>query len=321
MHPLAPALLLLLLTACEQASTPSASPPEPAPQARPEPPPVRAEGQEHSEDPIETVRQEIANGEIPRSLPGRLEPEDQATLEGRIREQVAAGKPLSSLYRPAVTSPAFIATLGIGPDEVVADIGAGTGGLELALLEQGVPFGSIHAVDVSAESLDLLQLQLDAARLPGSERVAIVRSQPTDVELPAGTIDRALIINVSSFNAEQGEQGLSLRPEIAACLGTLAEAMKPGAELLAYYEAHVHGDGSVDPLLVEGVYDEGDTRPVPPQQRDGYVLFEYPAPSPAQRNHLHRFAFPYEQLGFEITSYEMIVVDGMTYTRIAARKP
>jgi hypothetical protein len=74
-------------------------------------------------------------------------------------------------------------------------------------------------------------------------------------------------------------------------------------------------------LLVEGVYDEGDTRLVPPQQRDGYVLFEYPAPSPAQRNHLHRFAFPYEQLGFEITSYEMIVVDGMTYTRIAARKP
>jgi SAM-dependent methyltransferase len=320
---LVPALLLLAL-GCSEAPPPQAPPlqappPPPAPSARPEPPPrpaaVGDDGEQHSEDPFETVRREIDRGEIPRSLPGILDPADQATLERRIRDRVAAGEPLSGLYRPAVTSPAFISTLGIGPDEVVADIGAGTGGLELALLELGLSFGTIHAVDVGTEGLDLLRFQLETAALPGRERVEI------DVRLPAASIDRALVINVSSFNAEQDEQGLRVDPRAEACLRTLAAALKPGGELLAYYETHVHGDGSEDPLLVEGIYTQGGVVPASPQPRDGYILFSYPDPHPAQLGYLRRFSFPYERLGFEILGHEMIVVDGMTYTRVSARKP
>ncbi len=83
--------------------------------------------------------------------------------------------------------------LGIGPGEVVADIGAGTGYLSRRLAQKVGPAGRVLAVDVQPEMLALLQ-NFDW-RL-GLSNITAVLGTTTNPQLPPASVDLAVMVDV-----------------------------------------------------------------------------------------------------------------------------
>lgn len=81
--------------------------------------------------------------------------------------------------------------LGLDPDDVVVDFGAGSGYLTVALARM-VPGGRVLAVDIQPEMLDLVHSKAD--RL-GLANVETVLATPTDPRLPDGAIDLVLMVD------------------------------------------------------------------------------------------------------------------------------
>lgn len=86
----------------------------------------------------------------------------------------------------------LLASLGLGPDDVVADFGAGSGYLTVALART-VPDGRVLAVDIQPEMLDLVRSKADAL---GLDNVDTVLATPTDPKLPDGGVDVVLMVDV-----------------------------------------------------------------------------------------------------------------------------
>jgi len=168
---------------------------------------------------------------VPRSL-YKLKPlsdEQLAEYRRNIDAEISAGRSFSSQTREMIELVPFFH---FKPDDVIADIGAGTGYFQLTLLEQKVSFGKIYAVDIDDTALDILRYILDQAAYPGRERVIPHLSAPEDVRLPAASLDVATVISSPFFRAETQPDG-ALRPPSASltCLRTLHRAMKNGALL------------------------------------------------------------------------------------------
>lgn len=77
------------------------------------------------------------------------------------------------------------------PDDVVADIGAGTGYFTLRLARR-VPDGLVYAVDIQEEMLDMLEARLDEERVVN---VATVLGALDDPRLHPESVDVALIVD------------------------------------------------------------------------------------------------------------------------------
>jgi SAM-dependent methyltransferase len=82
-------------------------------------------------------------------------------------------------------------SLGLQPDDVVADIGAGTGYFTFRIAER-VPEGGVYAVDIQPEMLDIL---MERAWDLGFENVEPVRGAIDDPDLPEDTVDLAFIVD------------------------------------------------------------------------------------------------------------------------------
>lgn len=168
---------------------------------------------------------------VPRSL-YKLKPlsdEQLAEYRRNIAAEIAAGRSLSSHAREMLELVPFFH---FKPDDVIADIGAGTGYFQLTLLEHHVPFGRIYAVDIDDAALDILWYILEKAEYPGRERVIPHLSAPEDVRLPAASLDVATVISSPFFRAELRPDGRLEPPSASlACLRTLHRAMKDGALL------------------------------------------------------------------------------------------
>ena len=89
--------------------------------------------------------------------------------------------------RPAV----LIESLGLRPDDVVADIGAGTGYFTFRLA-RAVPNGRVLAVDIQPEMLALLEAG-EAER--GLTNVEPVLGEVDNPNLPAGAVDLVLMVD------------------------------------------------------------------------------------------------------------------------------
>lgn len=79
----------------------------------------------------------------------------------------------------------------LAPSDVVADIGAGTGYFTLRLAPR-VPRGRVFAVDIQPEMLDIMRQRIQARSI---DNVALVRGTVTDPQLPADSIDTALMVD------------------------------------------------------------------------------------------------------------------------------
>jgi ubiquinone/menaquinone biosynthesis C-methylase UbiE len=81
--------------------------------------------------------------------------------------------------------------LGLAPDDVVADIGAGTGYFTHILSHELGPTGKIYAVDVEPEMLAWIEQREDLGPAP----VETVLAKPDDPMLPEGALDVILVVN------------------------------------------------------------------------------------------------------------------------------
>ncbi len=83
-----------------------------------------------------------------------------------------------------------IENLELDPDDVVADIGAGTGYFTFRLASE-VPEGRVYAVDISREMLEII----DKRQVGIATNIETVLGSAVDPKLPAAAIDVALIVD------------------------------------------------------------------------------------------------------------------------------
>lgn len=225
-------------------------------------------------------------GIVPRAFRDGMQPQEIEKYARLVEETLARGEPLGGLYRPVVTSPAFLSALGFGPEDRIADLGCGTGALEVALLEQRVPFGEIYAVDPSGPSLDFLSFQLESGGFEGSDRVRPLPIEPPALPIPPGTLDVVLVVNVNPLQARVDESSLQVSAELADSVASIGRAMKPGGRLLLFRETSA----------------ESYARPM-----EGIVRTqEIPA---AARTHVRALTLPFTEQGFVIAGEELWLAD------------
>ena len=111
----------------------------------------------------------------------------------------------------------LIDKLPLEADDVVADIGAGTGYFSFQMAER-VPAGRVLAVDIQQEMLDIVEAR-KAER--GVDNIDTLLGSEIDARLPAGTVDLALIVDAYHEFSHPREMGKSI-----------AKALKPGGRLV-----------------------------------------------------------------------------------------
>ncbi len=113
--------------------------------------------------------------------------------------------------------------LELDTDDVVADIGAGTGYMTVRLAEY-VPDGQVFAVDVQPEMITLLSERIEEAHLT---MVQPIQGEADDPHLPTDSLDLALLVDAYHEFAYPHEM-----------LQHLQQALKPGGQVvLAEYRA------------------------------------------------------------------------------------
>lgn len=114
---------------------------------------------------------------------------------GREIAQVMGHRGAAWLERPERADlerpEAVVDSLGLRPDDVVADIGAGTGYFTFRMAER-VPEGGVYAVDIQPEMLDMID---ERAGREGLENVEAVQGSVSDPNLPEDAVDLALIVD------------------------------------------------------------------------------------------------------------------------------
>ena len=85
-----------------------------------------------------------------------------------------------------------IQNMKLKPDEVVADIGAGSGYYTFRMAKL-VPKGKVYAVDIQDEMLTLLNNKKSQLK---ADNVDVVKSSDTSCNLPANSIDLAILVDV-----------------------------------------------------------------------------------------------------------------------------
>jgi SAM-dependent methyltransferase len=111
----------------------------------------------------------------------------------------------------------LIASLPVEPDDVVADIGAGTGYFTFPVAAR-VPEGLVYAVDIQKEMLGFIRKRMEET---GVTNVEPLLGSITDPGLPSGSVDLAFIVDAYHEFSHPREMGEGL-----------VRALKPGGRLL-----------------------------------------------------------------------------------------
>jgi SAM-dependent methyltransferase len=159
-----------------------------------------------------------------------VKPERLPAIESYMDEFIAADRPLHDYQSFIVCA---LDALTFRSNDVIADIGAGTGIFEIGLLERGVPFKEAYAVDPDALSLDLLTYLLKKGAYRDAAKVKVVPSSFDDVRLPLASIDRAVLIRANWIGSasEEGGNGANDRNTVPQALASLRRALKPTGQI------------------------------------------------------------------------------------------
>jgi len=111
----------------------------------------------------------------------------------------------------------LISRFPLAEDDVVADIGAGTGYFTFPVAER-VPQGRVYAVDIQEEMLTFVEERIDET---GQSNVTPLLGTVTDPGLPESSVDLAFIVDAYHEFSHPREMGEAL-----------VRALKPGGRLL-----------------------------------------------------------------------------------------
>ena len=111
----------------------------------------------------------------------------------------------------------LVDNLPLEEDDVVADVGAGTGYFSFRIAPS-VPRGEVLAVDIQPEMLAIIR---ERAEEEGVDNVRGIRGSVTDPNLPDGGVDLALIVDAYHEFSHPREMALALR-----------RALRPGGRLI-----------------------------------------------------------------------------------------
>ena len=202
---------------------------------------------------------------------------------------------LHPFFRPALATPVFARSLGIKPDDVVADIGCGTGALAIGLLEHGIKFKQLWEVDVQERYLDFLRLMLEKTNYSRRDRVKILLADEEGTQLPSRTFDKILLINIPGMSApltHDGQLG-PVEPRVKRFFTKLVSTLRPGGEIRIMIES---GQVNFKERYVRKPYEAG------------YM------PNPIRR-HL----VPLRRVGLRIVAVERHIIHGTIYEVVKAR--
>jgi len=87
----------------------------------------------------------------------------------------------------------LIEALQLKPGMVIADIGAGSGVISVLMAEKISPKGKVLAVDVQQKMLDALKAKCNKL---GITNIKPILGKPKSPQLPAGTVDLAIMVDV-----------------------------------------------------------------------------------------------------------------------------
>jgi ubiquinone/menaquinone biosynthesis C-methylase UbiE len=108
--------------------------------------------------------------------------------------------------------------LDIKADDVVADLGAGSGFHTMKMAKLVGPKGKVYAVDIQKEMLAIIEKRTQKEKV---ENVVLVHNTEKDPKLPAGKIDMILMVDVYHELSHPYEVTLEL-----------VKALKPGGRLI-----------------------------------------------------------------------------------------
>ena len=111
----------------------------------------------------------------------------------------------------------LIERLPLSPDDVVADIGAGTGYFSFPIAKR-VPEGKVLAVDIQQEMLDMIEARKGDG---DASNVETVLGTITDPKLPSNAVDLILIVDAYHEFSHPFEMGTAM-----------ADALKPEGKLI-----------------------------------------------------------------------------------------
>jgi len=123
-----------------------------------------------------------------------------------------------------------IQVMGLADDDVVADIGCGTGYFTRPMARAVAPRGRVYAVDIQPEMLRLLRERVEEEGLTNVEPVL---SESDDPKLPPGSLDWILLVDV--YHEFQQPR---------AMLAKMREALKPDGKI-ALLEYRLEGLSAV----------------------------------------------------------------------------
>ena len=201
-------MIFALLLACSNSDPQS-------PQAQPEQPP----GQEAGE-----LNPDL---HIPSSFV-QLDHHTVDSMKARIKVSVEEKRPLYFNFGRRSRSRVVADGLNLKPDDILADIGAGTGAFELLLLEGGYEFKKVHAIDTDKGPLDFLGWMMETAKLDSS-KVDLVHSNFANITLPKESVTKALLLNTPFYIDSQGRP--SNNNSTRACMQSIVDAIQPSGEL------------------------------------------------------------------------------------------
>jgi ubiquinone/menaquinone biosynthesis C-methylase UbiE len=111
----------------------------------------------------------------------------------------------------------LIDRLPLSPNDVVADIGAGTGFFSIPIARR-VPAGRVLAVDIQQEMLDIIE---ERKQNGAPDNIETVLGSITDPNLPAGAVDLILLVDAYHEFSHPYEMGMAM-----------VEALAPGGTLV-----------------------------------------------------------------------------------------
>jgi len=101
----------------------------------------------------------------------------------------------------------LVDSMNLGPTDVVADLGAGTGYFTFRMAPK-VPEGRVFAVDIQPEMLDIVRKRIEKRDV---HNVTPLRGTVTDPNLPTDSVDAALMVDAYHEFSHPREMMLNLR--------------------------------------------------------------------------------------------------------------